>query len=181
MANDVGPDWLREAVRQYERPLMAYALRLVHHVERAQDIVQDTFLRLCDQSPESRRQIAGHLAEWLFTVCRNRAVDVLRKHSRVRPMDNATLDWEESAEPLPGQRMEQDESVRRIIAAIDNLPQNQQECIRLKFQGGLAYKEIARVTGLTTSYVGWLIHTGLKTVRQGIAEQNDRTRGSVSG
>jgi RNA polymerase sigma-70 factor (ECF subfamily) len=48
---------------------------------------------------------------------------------------------------------------------VERLPANQQEVIRLKFQSGLSYREISRVTGLTVSHVGVLIHTGLKSIR----------------
>ena len=46
------------------------------------------------------------------------------------------------------------------------LPENQQEVIRLKFQQGLSYKEISSVTGLSVTNVGFLIHTGLKRLRE---------------
>ena len=47
-----------------------YATRLLRDAETARDVVQDTFLKLCASEFAS---IDGHLAEWLFTVCRNRA------------------------------------------------------------------------------------------------------------
>ena len=51
------------------------------------------------------------------------------------------------------------------------LPDNQQEVVRLKFQDGLSYKEIAGVTGLTVSNVGFLIHTAIHTLRREFAAQ----------
>ena len=72
--------WVREAVERFERPLAIYATRLVGDVETARDVVQDTFMRLCGQDHAS---VGDHLAEWLFTVCRNRALDVLRKEHRM--------------------------------------------------------------------------------------------------
>jgi len=173
----VGADWIRDAVAQYERPLVSYAFRMLRDRGRAQDVVQDAFLRLCDQSTASRRQIADHLAEWLYTVVRNRAVDVLRKESRMAPLTEAGEKFERSRELRPGEQMELDETQQQVLDAIDALPDNQSECIRLKFQGGLRYKEIARITGLTGSYIGWLIHTGLKTVRKQLAETEDRLAG----
>ncbi len=50
------------------------------------------------------------------------------------------------------------------------LPANQQECIRLKFQHGLSYKQISQVTDLSVTNVGFLIHTGLKTLRKQLSE-----------
>jgi RNA polymerase sigma-70 factor (ECF subfamily) len=57
------------------------------------------------------------------------------------------------------------EQVSRVLAQLQRLPQRQQEILRLKFQGGLSYKQIAEVMGLTVSHVGVLIHTALKSIR----------------
>ena len=62
--------WVRDAVARFEGPLLLYAARLLRDAETARDVVQDTFLKLCGSEFAS---IDGHLAEWLFTVCHNRA------------------------------------------------------------------------------------------------------------
>src|SRR5688572_9396933 len=72
--------WLDGAVARYQSLLTRYALRLVGDIQRAQDVVQDTFLKLVR---EDRAELNGRLAEWLYTVCRNRALDVRRKESRM--------------------------------------------------------------------------------------------------
>ena len=68
-------------------------------------------------------------------------------------------------EPGPGAVLERKEAASRALDLLDSLPTNQQECIRLKFQGGLSYKEISKVTSHSVSYVGVLIHHGMKTLR----------------
>src|SRR4051794_22454592 len=78
--NLVDGAWVREAVGRFEAPLTLYAARLLGDAESARDVVQETFLRLCAQD---RAPIESRLAEWLFTVCRNRALDVLRKERRM--------------------------------------------------------------------------------------------------
>ena len=82
--------WIRSAVEAYERPLVRYAARITGDVERGRDVAQEAFLRLCRAD---RASIDGHLAEWLFTVCRNRALDVKRKEMRM-----ATLPADRAAE-----------------------------------------------------------------------------------
>ena len=76
-----------------------------------------------------------------------------------------TLAIHESDSPSPSTLAEHRDSAARVLDLVDRLPANQQEVIRLKFQGGLSYREISRVTGLTVSHVGVLIHTGLKSIR----------------
>jgi RNA polymerase sigma-70 factor (ECF subfamily) len=101
-------------------------------------------------------------------VCRNRAVDVNRKEGRVRPLEGEALELPASppVEAAPDSR----ETGSRLMRALHLLTPNQQEVIRLKFQHGLKYKEIAAVTDLSVTNVGFLIHTGLKKMREALGE-----------
>src|SRR3712207_7642349 len=81
LASDAGDDarsrLVRSAVQRFEQPLMSYARHVLGgDLERARDVVQETFLRLIGQDPA---KVAPHLTEWLYTVCRNLAIDVRRK------------------------------------------------------------------------------------------------------
>jgi RNA polymerase sigma-70 factor (ECF subfamily) len=125
------------------------------------EVVQETFLKLYQ---EDASQLNGRLGQWLYTVCRNQAVDVRRKESRV-------VTWSESPAVADGRGdssldAELQDDLRQVLQAISQLPPNQQECIRLKFQQGLSYKQISAVTGHSTTNVGFLIHVGMKTLRQ---------------
>jgi len=166
-------EWIRSVVERYEGPLVRYAAKLTGNTERARDIVQDAFLRLC---AEERSGVEGHEAEWLFTVCRNRAVDVHRKEIRMSPMTQAQLATRESRDAAPSAGLEQREAMSQILRVLDTIPPNQQEVIRLKFQNGFSYREISSVTGLTVTNVGFLIHTGLKTIRQRIHSESGLAR-----
>ncbi|MDB5390668.1 MAG: polymerase, sigma-24 subunit, subfamily [Planctomycetaceae bacterium] len=66
----------------------------------------------------------------------------------------------------PSEQVEQAELAGQVLQMLNRLPDNQQEVIRLKFQQGMSYKEISGVTGLTVTNVGFLIHTGLKKLRE---------------
>ena len=88
-------EWMRSVLAQHEGPLLRYATRITGNLERARDVVQDTFLRLCREHPE---KLNSHLTEWLFTVCRNRALDVVRKESRTRSLTEFDLSSREGSE-----------------------------------------------------------------------------------
>ena len=155
-------EWVREALDRFEGPLIRYALRFTGDLERARDVVQDTFLKLCRQSPS---ELDGHLSQWLFTVCRNAAIDVQKKERR---MSTATELVDRASPPAapPDDEVSTRDSAEQALRMLDRLPQNQQEVIRLKFQNELSYREIADVTGLTVSNVGFLLHIGLKRLRE---------------
>jgi len=154
---------VRTAVEQFQAPLLRYAGRLAGDPDRARDIVQDTFLRLATQPAAG---IEGHLAEWLFTVCRNRAFDINRKEGRMTAFAEGAEERVVAAEPRPGAALEAAETHAAVLRLIDRLPAHQQEVIRLKFQNGFSYKEISRITSLSVSNVGFLIHTAIKTLRR---------------
>ncbi len=82
-----------------------------------------------------------------------------------------------SPEPEPGDSVERDDSFAAVTRVMKLLPKNQQEVIRLKFQHGLSYKEISVVTNLTVTNVGFLIHTGLKSLRERLGGSEGRVTG----
>jgi RNA polymerase sigma-70 factor (ECF subfamily) len=155
--------FVRTAVEQYQAPLLRYATRLVNDPDRARDVVQDTFVRLLAQPPAT---IDSHLAEWLFTVCRNRAFDINRKEGRMKRFEEGASERVVAMEPRPGTALEAEETNASVLRLIDRLPPNQQEVIRLKFQSGFSYKEISRITELSIGNVGFLIHTAIQTLRR---------------
>lgn len=156
-------EWLRSVVARYEGPLLRYAARFTRDSERARDVVQDTFLRLCR---EDRTRLDGHLAQWLFQVCRHRALDVQRKEHRMRATLTETLDARADGSPDHVEAAERGETHQAVLGVLAGLPENQQEVVRLKFQNELSYREISEVTGLSVSNVGYLLHVALKTVRE---------------
>jgi len=142
---------------------MRYATWLTGDGERARDVVQDAFLRLCSEDPN---EVESYVVEWLFTVCRHRALDICRKENRIKPLTDFEIAAKSSDEPSPATAVEQADAVSHVLQALHGLPPNQQEVVRLKFQCGLSYKEISRVTHLTVTNVGFLLHTALKTLRR---------------
>ena len=167
--NDDQMRWVQDAVQANQDALIRYATRMLGDRERARDVVQDTFIRLMAQ-PEAR--INGHLVEWLFTVCRNRALDVARKEGRMSQLTELQAERVTAAEPRPGRALEAAETNERILNLIGHLPPNQQEVIRLKFQNGFSYKEISRITELSVTNVGFLIHTAVQRLRREFAAQH---------
>lgn len=156
-------EWMGQVVDRYEGPLVRYALRITGDLEAARDVVQDVFLRLWQADAE---RLEGRLAEWLFRVCRNRALDLHRKDRRLQPMDEPAWRATASPEPSPDNATTLKENTREMLQHLATLPPNQQEVIRLKFQNQLSYQEISQVVRLSETNVGFLIHTAIKTLRQ---------------
>ena len=155
--------WMQAVMDRHEGPLLRYAARILGDLERGRDVVQETFLKLWTSEQFGVDDNAG---QWLFAVCRNRALDVLRKEKRMVGLSDEIKRTRAAAGDGPPAIAEQDESAARVNHAVAQLPENQQEVLRLKFQNGFTYKQIARITGLSVSGVGFQIHTAMQTLRK---------------
>lgn len=141
-------EWLAEVVRDLERPLLRYAFSLTRDYGRAREAVEETFLELWRRVSTVDR---SRPAPWLFAVCRARSVECgpAERASHAAPPDPGVLALEPSADAV------------RLLGL---LPEREREVVRLKFQEGLSYQEIADVTGHSVSHVGVMIHNAVLRV-----------------
>lgn len=157
--------WVEAAVAAHEAGLLRFASTIVGRTA-ALDVVQDTFLELC---AADRTKVEGHLAPWLFTVCRNRAISARRKAVRQRPEEEADVDRVPGSEPT--RSLERKSEAENVVAALAGLTDRDREVVSLRFAGDLSYKEIAEVTGLTVSHVGVILHHAIRSVRAEVARR----------
>lgn len=160
-------DDLGAMLRRFEFPLLQYAARILGDRDRARDVVQETFV---EWQKNQRRETDAAPARWLFTVCRNRALNVCRKEKRMTYLDEEILERQPGRGPAPNEHLEQEEASGFLLRIVATLPPRQQEVLQLKFQNDLSYQEISEITQLSVSHVGVLLHTALKTLRSRHAE-----------
>ncbi len=166
-SNTLQRDWIASIVDRFERPLLAYASRLLGRDEvRAQDAVQETFLRLCR---EDREKIESRIAAWLFSVCRTRVIDMQRSPGHAMnsidcqsPLDSSLVDRSPDASEVAQSK----EQTKQLAGLVDSLSPRQQEVLRLRLQADLSYREIAEITGLTVTNVGFHLHAAVRSLRQ---------------
>ena len=152
-----------QILHRFEIPLLQYARRITGDREQARDVVQETFIKF-QRNGAVRRQ--DEPATWLFTVCRNAALNVCRKERRMMHLDEQLIEARESEQPMPFNQLEQKEAAGFLLRIVATLPPRQQEIIQLKFQNDLSYQQIAKIMQTTANNVGVLLHTALKTLRQ---------------
>lgn len=151
-------------LEQYQTPLLRFAATLVGE-GLAGDVVQDTFLRLFGQR---REDIEGHVAAWLFTVCKNRALELKRNRARETPLEEGREMI--SSQETPAEALEAHDERSQLKKLVQELPERHREVVALRFAGGRSYREIATVTGLSETNVGFILHTAIKTLKRRLAE-----------
>ena len=133
----------RNDVLPLKNELFRLALRITLNRAEAEDIVQDTLIKVWNRREEWNA--IDSIEAFSLTVCRNLSLDRIKKKGN----DNDSLEDVKVAEPLassnPQDRMIQTDKVRLIRQIVDGLPEKQRSCMQLRDFEGKTYKEIASV------------------------------------
>jgi RNA polymerase sigma-70 factor (ECF subfamily) len=154
--------WVLAVLDRYEAPLVRYAAGIVGDGDSAREAVQHAFLQLCEQVPDELR---GREAPWLFRVCRNKALDLVRLRRRHAGDGETDLAALAGREPDPAQAAERQDLCGELGRLLAELPDNQREAIHLWCEG-FTYREISRVAGQSEGNVRVLVHRGITKLRQ---------------
>lgn len=169
---DPPPDrtrWVLALLDAHEQALMRYACRLVGDADTARDAVQHAFVQLCGESPDT---LGDRAVPWLFRVCRNRAIDHLRRRGRECSFDDLAMESRPmhatqqptTREADPATHAESVDLAALVRGLVAGLPRLQAETLEL-WSAGLSYREIASITGKTEGHVRVLAHRGLMALR----------------
>lgn len=165
----------REALRliyeTHQGDLLTLAANLLHDPVRAQDVVQDVFLGLVRSVPHL--QLRRTLRAYLATAVANRVRDHYRKRSReqVVSIEEAGQVAADGDEPV--QMAIDDEQMRRLRSALEELPYEQREAIMLRVHGGMKFRQIAEHQNVT-------VKTALSRYQYGLNKLRSILNGEVS-
>jgi RNA polymerase sigma-70 factor (ECF subfamily) len=153
---------------RYQTSLLRFVRHYLRDDDAAQDIVQETFLRVA-RSPQRLLDVTS-CHNWLLRVARNLSVDHLRSSIRERrhaeastPCRAAEASQNEHSQPAEFLLARREREIR-VRSEIDRLPSRLRELVLLKMQESKSYREIAEITGLSVTNVGYLLHQAMKTL-----------------
>jgi RNA polymerase sigma-70 factor (ECF subfamily) len=136
-------------------------------------VVQEAFMKLHTQfdSVEQPRR-------WLYRTVHNLALNQRRHSSRTVSLDHTSADDQDQdystdisdPAPLPDEQIVRLEGIGLVRISLAALDERSREVVRLKFNDGFSYKDIAARTGLTTGNVGFILHHALKTIAAELAK-----------
>jgi RNA polymerase sigma-70 factor, ECF subfamily len=173
----------RELVRRYERPVFSLIFRMVRDRETAEDLAQDTFIKVLNHIDRYRPEFK--LSSWLFKIANNVAIDFLRK----RQLETVSLDGSPHAATLAEieatsfdvaarqetalEELESRELGSAIERAIASLRPEYRSCILLRHVEGRSYEEIAATLDLPLGTVKTYIHRARHQLRDALGEERE--------
>lgn len=151
---------------RYAASIYSLALRITGDRLTAQEVAQDTFLRLWKYAKDFDRE-RGAFGAWLFAIARRRSLDVLRSRQRQAKIADGTFISDGGTLPEPSQSDTSEQIVLAhvISQAVATLPLAQRQAIELAYFGGLTQQQIATQMGEPLGTVKSRMRTAMETLR----------------
>jgi RNA polymerase sigma-70 factor (ECF subfamily) len=168
-----------DLVARHTRRVFSLAYRFVGRVDEAEDLTQETFVKVY-QNLDRYRETDGSFPTWLMTVARNQAIDNYRRRreERLRRADEPEgMDSLSSPDEGPLRRMEREERVQLVRRGLRTLPVDLREPLVLCDLQGLPYEEAATILQIPLGTVKSRINRG----RLELAKRLMRRRAEIDG
>lgn len=175
LARDGRESAYRELIRRYQRPVFSLIYRMVRDRETAEDLAQETFIKVLNAIATYRPEFK--FSSWVFKIANNTAIDHLRRkeldtlslegspHATTREGVEATALQVGSGDESPLETVEAVELGGEIERAIAQLRPEYRSCILLRHVEGRAYEEIADMLDLPLGTVKTYIHRARHELR----------------
>src|ERR1700676_1535158 len=164
---------LTDLVDRFQHRLVRYLLHLTGRWEYAEDLAQETWIRVLQRGSQyNRRQ---RFDPWLFAIARNLAIDYLRKKRKAvqtvsLPDDHDAVLLLPSSGPSPFEAAARSQDAMRLAGRLQTLAPLYREALLLGFQEAMSLPEIAQVVGAPVTTVSSRIYRGLAALRSAFEE-----------
>lgn len=166
----------RTHILPLKNELFRLALRITLSREDAEDVVQETMLKVWNKREQWER--IDNIEAFCMTICRNLALDHQKRmdNQNVTLEETTTLNLQPLTSTTPEEHAVQRDRVERVRQLIDQLPEKQRTCMQLREVEGKAYKEIAAIMGISEEQVKVNIFRARQTIRQQFMQMEDFSR-----
>lgn len=170
------PEWVAQMIAIRDRKdRRAFAELFAHFAPRIKGFLlksgtAEAFAEECTQEVMAAVWTKAHLFDpsrasvstWIYTIARNRKIDIIRKEKRPEPED---LPWGPEAEPEQADVITLQQESAKLVSAISALPEKQRDLIQRAYFGDLTHSEIAAETGLPLGTIKSRIRLALDRLR----------------
>jgi len=175
-----------ELVQKLEKPLMNFIYRFVNDLHTAEDIFQETFVRVVRKISEYRPD--WKLSTWIFTIARNCCLDYLKSKKRKRDVSLEMENQSDDSKPVvfknlfgskyltPGESLEKNEDHVKLRSLLSKLTPVKREAIAMRVYLDLSYEEISKITRTPVGTCKYRVYRALQELSDMF---NEPTQGMV--
>jgi RNA polymerase sigma-70 factor (ECF subfamily) len=164
-------------IHRYKTKVYTYIYLTVRDQQLAEDIFQDTFLKVIKSLTEGRYQENGRFLQWVMRIAHNLVIDYYRHEKQMNTVSSEKYEFDLfNSQKFSDQTIEDEiidyqitKDIRRLI---DELPADQKEIILLRHYGGLSFKEIADQTNVSINTALGRMRYALINLRKIIKDNN---------
>lgn len=173
-----------ELLRKYEKPLVNFIYRYTFDLTAAEDLAQETFLRVYRAAP--RYEPRAKFSTWLFGIAAHLCLDYKKKKRRdvtagakpigvpSRPGEEDAAEIPDTGAPIPDVSAEKAAASDKVQACLLSLPENQRLALILKVYEDRSYQEIADILGVSVSSVESLIFRARQTLKTRLCSEVEK-------
>lgn len=164
-------------IHRYKNKVYTYILLTVRDQQLAEDIFQDTFLKVIKSLTDGRYQENGRFLQWVMRIAHNLVIDYFRREKQMNTVSSEKYDFDLFNSNKYSDQTIEDEIIdfqitKDIRRLVDELPSDQKEIILLRHYGGLSFKEIADQTNVSINTALGRMRYALINLRKIIKDNN---------
>lgn len=138
-------------LERYKDKLFQYIFTRVHQEDLANDLFQETFVKVILNLQQGKYTDSGKFYAWVTRIAHNLIIDHFRNDTDIKlsSTEGNTDQWENVAAPASEDAEEYEILLDRLASLVDFLPKEQQEVVRMRYFQDYSFKEIASMTGVS--------------------------------
>ena len=164
-------------INRHKNKVFTYIILIVKNQSLAEDIFQDTFIKVIKSLKEGKYKDNGKFVSWVIRIAHNLTIDHFRKEKQINTYSNEDYEadifnakklFERTVEDI----MVESQIIKEVRLLIDELPEDQKQVILLRHYGGLSFKEIADQTDVSINTALGRMRYALINLRKLIEQKN---------
>lgn len=164
-------------INRYESKVFTYIFLIVKNHQLAEDIFQDTFVKVIKSLLKGKYKEDGKFLSWVIRIAHNLIIDFFRKEKQLNVCSNDDYEADlfnspKFSEENVEHHLIKDQITKDVRKLIDELPDDQKEVILLRHYGGLSFKEIAEQTNVSINTALGRMRYALINLRKLVEEKN---------
>lgn len=164
-------------INRHKNKVFTYIILIVKNQSLAEDIFQDTFIKVIKSLKEGKYKDNGKFVSWVIRIAHNLTIDHFRKEKQINTYSNEDYEADifnsrKLSESTIEDIMVESQIIKEVRLLIDELPEDQKQVILLRHYGGLSFKEIADQTDVSINTALGRMRYALINLRKLIEQKN---------